>query len=346
MHFGVFMEEARPGVSQELAFREAFELVDAAEAWGLDGVWLGELHFNPARSVMSAPLVMAASIAARTKRLCVGTAVQLLPLNHPLRIAEEAATVDHISQGRLELGIGRSGSPRAYDVFGIPYAESQARFREALAVVLEAWKGEPFSFEGRYYRVENAVVSPRPYRQPHPPLRMAANTAETFPQVGQMGLGLFIGLRNLDTHQLRGHVAAYRRAWREAGHPGQSSVYLRVPVYAGTTEQGAVEEPRDAILQFFRRQAELARSSLAGSAATGVRPEQVEQMERMTYDEILATRVAFGTAARLIDRLGALRDELTLDGVVVELNAGGMLPPERATRTLRILTEEVIPAFR
>ena len=346
MHFGVFMEEARPGISQDLAFREAFELVDAAEAWGLDGVWLGELHFNPARSVMSAPLVMAASIASRTKRLCVGTAVQLLPLNHPLRIAEEAATVDHISQGRLELGIGRSGSPRAYDVFRVPYGESQARFREALAIILEAWKGRPFSFEGQFFRVENAVVAPRPFRQPHPPLRMAANTAETFPQVGQMGLGLFVGLRNLDTHQLRSYVGSYRQAWRDAGHPGDGSVYLRIPVYAGTTERGAIDEPRDAILHFFRRQAELARSSMTGSEATGLRQEQVEKMERMSYEEILKTRVAFGTAAGLIDRLTALRDELTLDGILVELNAGSMLPPELATRTLRILTEEVIPAFR
>ncbi len=199
MDFGIFMEfEIRRGGDQATAFREGFDVVDAAEAWGLDGVWLGEMHFTPARSVLSAPIVIASSIATRTKRLRVGMAVQVLPLNNPLRIAEEAATVDHISAGRFDFGIGRSGFPRVYDVYGIPYAESQERFREALEIILEAWKGEPFSYKGQYWSFENATVAPRPYQLPHPPIRMAATTEETFPRVGEMGLPIFVGLRGMD----------------------------------------------------------------------------------------------------------------------------------------------------
>jgi len=152
MHFGIFMEfESRQGRSQTESFREGFELVEAADTWGLDGVWLGEMHFNPARSVLGAPIVVASSIATRTQRLRVGMAVQVLPLNNPLRIAEEAATVDQISAGRFDFGIGRSGAPRSYDIYGVPYEESQERFREALNIILEAWKGEPFSYHGKYY---------------------------------------------------------------------------------------------------------------------------------------------------------------------------------------------------
>ena len=233
LDFGIFMEfETRRGGDQASAFREGFDLVDAAEAWGLDGVWLGEMHFTPARSVLSAPIVVASSIATRTRRLRIGMAVQVLPLNNPLRIAEEAATVDQISQGRFDFGIGRSGFPRVYDVYGIPYAESQARFLEALEIILEAWKGEPFSYKGRYWSFENATVSPRPYQLPHPPLRMAATTEETFPRVGEMGLPIFVGLRGMDITTLRRHVEAYRKAWRDAGHAGTGNVYLRVPVYA------------------------------------------------------------------------------------------------------------------
>src|SRR5438445_9916952 len=184
MDFGIFIEfEIRRGGDQATAFRQGFELVDAAEAWGLDGVWLGEMHFTPTRSVLADPIVVASSIATRTTRLRIGMAVQVLPLNNPLRIAEEAATVDQISEGRFDFGIGRSGFPRVYDMYGIPYAERQARFREALEIILEAWKGEPFSYAGEYYRFENATVAPRPYQRPHPPLRMAATTEETFPRV-------------------------------------------------------------------------------------------------------------------------------------------------------------------
>jgi alkanesulfonate monooxygenase SsuD/methylene tetrahydromethanopterin reductase-like flavin-dependent oxidoreductase (luciferase family) len=104
MDFGIFMEfEIRRGGDQAAAFREGFDVVDAADAWGLDGVWLGEMHFTPARSVLSAPIVVASSIATRTKRLRIGMAVQVLPLNNPLRIAEEAATVDQHQRRALRL---------------------------------------------------------------------------------------------------------------------------------------------------------------------------------------------------------------------------------------------------
>src|SRR2546422_585009 len=348
MDFGIFLEEMRRGISQVAAFHEGFQLVDAAEAWGVDGVWLGEMHFNPARSVLSASIAMASSIATRTRRLRVGTAVQLLPLNHPLRIAEEVATVDHISEGRFDFGIGRSGSPRAYDVYEIPYAESQARFREALEIILEAWKGERFSYRGKYYRFENATVAPRPYQLPHPPIRMAATTQETFTQVGEMGLPIFVGLRIMDIPELRTCLQAYRKAWLEAGHSGKPNVYLRIPVYAGTTETGAVEEPRESIKYYFERQAELTRSAMgrAGTRPAQRRQAQAERLANLTYDQILQTKVTFGTAAGLIDRLTQLQEELGLNGIVAELNPGGLIPAEQEKRSLHILTHQVMPALK
>src|SRR5499426_1226515 len=169
MDFGIFAEQMRRGVSQAEAYHEISELVMASESWGLDIVWLAEMMVNPTRSVLSAPLLVASWTVSRTKRLRVGTAVQLLPLNHPLRVAGEITTLDQLSHGRFDFGIGRSGSPRTYDALGVSYAESQDRFFEALEMILKAWKGEPFSYEGKYYRFTNAAVSPRPYRLPHPP---------------------------------------------------------------------------------------------------------------------------------------------------------------------------------
>ncbi len=348
MDFGIFMEETRRGSSQVTAFQEGFELVDAAEAWGIDGVWLGELHFNPARSVLSAPIVVAGSIACRTKRLRVGTAVQVLPLKHPLRIAEETATVDQLSEGRFDFGIGRSTSARAYEVFGVPYAESQACFLESLQVILKAWQGEPFSYQGEFYRFENAVVSPRPYQLPHPPIRMAATTEETFPLVGRMGLSIFVGLRDMDIAELRTHVRAYRQAWHDAGHSGDANVYLRIPVYAGTTEKGAVEEPSESITYYLNRHADLIRAA-AGRAGTGPaerRQAGAERIANLSYTQILDTKVAFGTAAALIDRLTQLREELGLDGLVAELNPGGLIPAALEKRSLHILSHQVMPAFK
>src|SRR6266480_5031587 len=111
----------RQGATQTSAFRDVFDTAERADALGIDCVWLGEIHFTPTRSVISASLQVASAIASRTRRLRVGTAVSVLPLNHPLRIAEEVATLDQISEGRFEFGVGRSGVVRSYDTYGISY---------------------------------------------------------------------------------------------------------------------------------------------------------------------------------------------------------------------------------
>ena len=136
MELGTFMEfHSRNGLSQEDAFKESFHHVDLAEELGLDGIWLAESHFAPSRAVLSAPLIMAAAIAGRTKRIKIGTAVHVLPLGNPLQIAEQVATLDHISNGRFEFGVGRSGSPASYEGYNISYAESRERFYESLDMV-------------------------------------------------------------------------------------------------------------------------------------------------------------------------------------------------------------------
>jgi alkanesulfonate monooxygenase SsuD/methylene tetrahydromethanopterin reductase-like flavin-dependent oxidoreductase (luciferase family) len=348
LHFGIFLEERRRVGGEGAALQEAIELAEAAEAWGLDGVWLGEIHFNPARSVQSAPIALASFIAARTRRVRIGTAVQVLPLSHPLRIAEEVATVDQLSQGRFDFGIGRSGSPRAYDALGVPYEESQERFFEALEIILAAWKGEPFSYAGRFYRFSNAAVAPRPYRRPHPPVRMAATTPETFPRVGRMGLPIFVGLRGMDIPELTGHLRSYRHAWREAGHAGDGDVCLRIPVYAGLTERSATEEPHDTITHYFRRQADLTRAPIgrAGTGSVERRTAQAQRLSSLSYEQILSTKVVFGTAAGLVDRLTRLKEELGLTGIAAELNPGGLLSMDQEMRSLEILTHQVMPAFK
>lgn len=130
MEFGWYHEFHRqvPDQSDADAFAQGFEQVEAADEWGLDVFWVAEIHQQAKRSVLSAPLIVAAQIAARTKRIKIGTAVQVLPLAHPLRLAEETATIDVVSRGRFILGAGRSGNPRGYAAYGIPYAESRERF--------------------------------------------------------------------------------------------------------------------------------------------------------------------------------------------------------------------------
>jgi len=214
MEFGWYHEFHRQ-VDQQSdteAFAEGLRQVEAAEQWGLDAIWLAEIHQQPARSVLTAPLTLASAIAARTSRIRIGTAVQVLPLCHPLRLAEETATIDHISRGRLMLGAGRSGNPRAYAAYGVPYSESRERFYETLEILRLAWTQPSFSYSGKYYSFNEARAVPRPYQQPHPPVRIAGASEDTFPMLGKLGYPLFVAVRSGSLSGLAPDLTAFRKA--------------------------------------------------------------------------------------------------------------------------------------
>jgi alkanesulfonate monooxygenase SsuD/methylene tetrahydromethanopterin reductase-like flavin-dependent oxidoreductase (luciferase family) len=347
--FGIFHEFSRsPGQTDAEAFAQSFAQVDAAERWGLDVVWLAELHFLPERSVVSAPLIVATAIAARTRRLKVGIAVQVLPLCHPLRLAEEVATLDHISGGRLIFGVGRSGFPRTYEAYGVPYAESRERFAEVLEVLQRSWRQERFSFEGDFYTFRNITLVPRPLQTPYPPLRIAATSPDTYPAIGAMGLPIFVAVRLGTIEELGPNIAAYREAYRAAGHAGEGQVYLRVPIYVGETEAAARDEPEASIMQFYRTLGQQIEDSAtrAGARAIEQRAERGQALQTVTYEAALRDKVIVGTPKAVAARLEDLRRKLGLNGVLAELNCGGLIADDKVMRSLQRLCEEVAPRFR
>ena len=348
MEFGSFMDFPPVASGAETpAFDRALAEVDLAEEVGLDAVWLAELHGAPERSVLSAPMMVASAIAARTRRIKIGIAVQVLPLSHPLRLAEEAATIDQISHGRLIYGIGRSGVVRTYEDYGVDYGESRERFAETLAILKQAWTEPAFSYQGKYYSFDHVAASPKPYQKPYPELRMAAATPETFPQIGRLGLPIFVAVRQGPFNQLAEHIKAYRAAYREAGHPGHGRVFLRVPAYLAETRERARAEAKESLMGFFSYQAELGRDSArrAGGEVAVQRLKRVERLEALTYDEALATQVIIDEPNGFAARLREVEEEIGLDGILAELNCGGQIPQERVLNALRLLCEEVRPRF-
>ncbi len=360
MHYGLVMEcDYRYGTTQEDAFQEAFGLVDAAESGGLDGVWLAERHFAAPRnpldaagagipSIISAPLIMASAIAARTERLRVGIAVSVLPLNHPVRMAEEVATVDHVSRGRFDFGVGRSGFARSYEGYGIPYEESRERFEECLEVILAAWTNERFSHQGKFYAFDNVAVLPQPYQKPHPPIRVAATTKDTFPRMAGQGRNIFVGLRGMDRPDLAWNLKVYRDAWQEAGHDGEGDVLLRIPVYVGKTDEEAFALAEESTMRSYRRMAETFAKSAAG-AGTTVSEERAERGRRLaavTYEDLRRDRLAYGSPETVVERLRDLTQDLHLSGVIAEMNVGGLVPREHILESVRLYADEVVPALR
>ena len=347
MHIGLFMEcDHRLDQPQHDAFEEAFAMAEAAEKGDLDGVWLSEHHFAPPwdtvgyPSVVASPLIWATAIASRTSRLRVGTAVLVLPLGHPLRLAEEVATLDNISKGRLDLGIGRSALPIFYDGYGFDYGESRERFGECLDVMRAAWTQERFSHKGKYYAFDDVCLTPKPYQEPHPPLRAAASSKETFLMMGSLGLPIFVGSTRGPVAEMAVVIQDYRTAWQEAGHPGEGDVMLRVPVYVAENMEKALFEPEASTMHSFGR---LARNLKSAGPAVA---EQAELLANITYEELLREQMAYGTPEAVTEQLVRMRDVLGLSGIIIETNLGGRIAQERVAASMDIFCEEVVPALR
>ncbi len=346
--FGMFHEFQRTaGMTDEDAFAVSFEQVDAAERWGLDAMWLAEIHVNPERSVCSAPLTLASAIAARTKRMKIGTGVQVLPLCHPLRLAEEAATVDQISHGRLIFGIGRSGFPRTYEAYGVPYGESRERFAETLEILKQAWTESSFSYQGKYYSFDNVKLTPKPYQKPWPEIRVAANSADTFPQIARLGHAVLVAVRQGTLEELEPNITAYREAWKEAGHPGEGKVFLRAPVYLAETDQAARDEPEESIMYFYRYLGERREDSAtrAGVQQSDLRAARGRRLQTISYEDALVEKLIVGSPERVADRLLGLRETIGLDGILCEMNCGTKIPHARVMKSLQLLCEKVMPRF-
>jgi alkanesulfonate monooxygenase SsuD/methylene tetrahydromethanopterin reductase-like flavin-dependent oxidoreductase (luciferase family) len=344
MDTGLFVEfPCRDGMTEQEAFGECFGLIDAAEAYGVDSVWLAEYHFSPF-SVLSSPITIASAIAARTRRIRIGLAVVLLPLGHPIRLAEDIATLDHISQGRVECGIGRGTFPDTHDGFNSPFAESRERFDEYLQVILQAWTTEQFSFDGKYYQCKDLCVRPKPLQTPHPPIRVGITSEVTFPIVGRMGYPIIINpSRVFALSELGPYIEQYRQAWHDAGHAGTPQVGLRVPLYVAETAQRAHDEPQASALVSIRGLGERVASSATRLGTTGDWSAQAEHIRGMSYDDWLRDKVVYGTPEFVVDRLQQLRDELHLTQIMYEVNYGRQIPYELQVKNLRLITERVIP---
>ena len=346
MRFGLFFQASEvPGRTHAERFAEMFDLIALAESLGFDVAWLAEIHFGGAFSLLSSPLTVVPAIAQRTRRIRIGTAVVLLPLHHPLSCAEQAATADLLSGGRLDFGVGRGSIPTQFHGFRVPVAENRARFDEALEIIRLAWTRERFSYQGTFYQIENLAVVPRPVQRPHPPIRVAVHTAESFAHIADRGLPIYSGTTTTPLPQLRECVALYRAHLEAAGHPWQSDqMALMLPVHVGPTAVAARDAMRPGVHQYYRNlQAIFSQLPHAyGDHLPRLRMIE-ESVANLPYERFCRDQGVFGDAAEVIDRLQAARDEFGLSQIIGWFDQGSMLPRDEVTRTMRQFAERVMP---
>ena len=268
--------------------------------------------------------------------------MNVLPLTNPVRLAEEITTLDHICQGRFELGVGRSSGQEAYVGFNVPYTESQSRFSEALDIIQLALTQDRFSYHGRFHTYKDICVVPRPYQRPHPPIRIAITSPESFARAGSMGLPIFIGLI-ASTKVMEERLSSYWDAWKQAGHPGQGDVYLRLAVHVGNTSESAVEEPKQSALNFYNNILANQNNPIPGLSVEENRSREKRRslMANVTYEQILRDHVICGTPDTVTERLLDLKNILRIRGAIIDVNLGGMIAQHHLNNSLRLLSHEV-----
>jgi probable F420-dependent oxidoreductase len=215
--FGLYSSIANPprGEYLERCIDEVIAEAQLAEASGFDSCFFGEHHQDP-DGFLPSPLIVAAAVAAHTRRLRVGTSVILLPLHHPVHVAEDVITLDLVSKGRVVLGVGIGYQAADFRAFNVPMEHRASLFEESVEILRRCWTGEPFSFKGQHYTLDNVQVRPRPFQRPGPPLWIGASVPAAARRAGRIADG-FVGTPSTSLDNATRLAGIYAHAAREAG---------------------------------------------------------------------------------------------------------------------------------
>ena len=334
MEFGVFYQlPCAVEQTPQLRYQDTVAQAILADELGFDQVWLAELHFNPRFSVMPAPLLLASAIAQVTRRIKIGTAVNLVPLHHPVRLAEEVATLDLLSEGRAIFGIGRGSQPRQYAGYGVDMEEGRTRFLEALELIIHAWTQEEACFSGEFYQVQDVNVVPKPAQQPHPPVYIAANSADTFGLVGELGHSILVAPLVVSREGALAGLEEYRSALARSGHDGGSArVNINLPIYV-TEDTSKIKSGYELTINNYLGTLRQNRSGPASRAA------------RRDYEEVHSDFSAIGTPEQVVTKLKFFQKLFNPQEFMCWFNTGGMLPHNEVEKSMRLFAEEVMPHF-
>ena len=328
-------------------YRDTIEQAVHAEALGFESVWPVEQHFIPDLSILPAPLLLLSAIAERTTKLRLGIAIVLLPLSHPIRVAEEIATLDVLSNGRVEFGIGRGAVPSHFKGFGVPQGENRARFLEGLELILAAWSNERVSYDGRFFKVQNLTVVPKPVQRPHPPIRVAANSVETFELMGQMGLPIFAASQVNPYRKIAEFLPHYHQARSAAGHrPADGEdVSILTPFYVGEDQAQIRQDTEPSIRHFLQTASSLLENADVPEKVAAHLQKVTERARRLTYERMSETMAILDTPERCVERLASLHEQFRMGRTIVWFNTGGMVPHNRVMRSMELFAAKVMPHF-
>jgi probable F420-dependent oxidoreductase len=311
------------------SFEETLEECERAETAGFDSVWLGEHHNNPV--LRPAPLIGLAAIASRTRRVRLGTGVLLLPLYHPVMVAEEGAMLDMISGGRLILGVGAGYAPEEFAAYGYSLKERGSRLEEGASLLHRLWTEENVTHHGKHYQVDNATVAPRPVQRPRPPIWFGAWAEPAIRRAARLGDAWLVG-PSANLEEIAPSARLYRKACAETGKDKAEIALFRY-VFVANTKKEAIRAAGDPFIQAFERM-----------YFRWPHPVVKRPTGKLTIERLAEDRIILGDPSACIQEIARMRSELDVDHLVCRFSVPG-ISRDACRTSLDLFRQEVMPAL-
>jgi alkanesulfonate monooxygenase SsuD/methylene tetrahydromethanopterin reductase-like flavin-dependent oxidoreductase (luciferase family) len=337
--FSIMIVQTTPEGSAE-RYGEVTEQVMLAEELGYERVWLVAHEFTDFSRPAS--MLTASYLAAMTSRIRLGIGVSVLPLQHPLRVAEEVAVLDHLSGGRLDFGVGRGIQPEAYAAYGLPMDDAAGRLWEAIEILVQAWTNEEFSYDGKFWQIPPTKVRPRPVQRPHPPLWAVGVSPSSIGRVAASGLNGLIGtyMNTLD------EVGEDMRLWRQERTSGQPRPLLahNELVYVAESDERAKAEAEAGGMWYSRGAAATWEGDVARLPDSYAHWRGLSRRTAsLTWDDLFERRSLMGSPERVASKVRQLAS-YGIDELILFMGFG-TLEHERTLASMRLFAERVMPVI-
>lgn len=336
----------RENSTHQEMFRRQLEEVELAERIGIDQIWFFEHHLNPTGPVPSPNLLIAAA-ARTTSRIRFASMVNILPFRHPLLVAEEAAMLDNLTDGRFDMGLGRGLRPPEFAAFGVDQQQSREMFAESFDVIRRVFADENFEHSGKYWTVrKDAPLAPPLVQRPHPPFLVSAQSEELLRWAARHDIP-FAQINSL-ADQARHDAALYREVQTAHGHAPAPRLYLMREIYVADSDARARAEAEPWMLQqwqLWNRYTQFTRGGKLPESYDFWR-RQAPMLHAMGFAEIVAQdMVILGGPETVAEAILRLVGQLDLMGLAMIFKLGAM-PYNMVERSMTLFGEEVMPRMR
>ena len=353
MRFGTFFFfQAPPGHQHPDIIHRELEQIVWSEELGFDEIWLTEHHFID-YGLSVDPATLAAAAASRTRRIRIGLAAAILPFHDPIRLAEQLALADIISNGRLDVGVGRGNRPAEFSGYRVPQVESRERFDEAVQIMVRAWTEERFAHDGRFFKIPEVRVIPKPLQRPHPPLYQVCVSPDGIETTARRGWPMRHSLLRGGIEQRVDHRDTYVDTLKKCGRTEpEIATLLRSwgvsrQIYVAPTDAQALVEAKDAEMWYQEALRRFLIPERIEDSHPSLQPgfrAMADRLSKVTWEGLVAETLAFGSPETVARYMEDMR-RIGVGQMMCWMNFGG-LPQDKVRRSMELFAREVMPHFR